>query len=553
MACETTTTDGGICDTVGSTNGLVTVTLTPNGDGTCNVTAQWTGGVPGSGCADGSCSYYGTASLDHVPMDNSPHALVFTSFTYTAGGRAIYSQNWDGVTAPALPSDWVWSSPSQWATTASAPVGSISGGNAVGWLLPGSGNVGGWNTRDGADGNVCWSASVCSTDTFIGSADQPEVFLRVRCSSATSQSTEYQAQFVWFNGPFGGGSALYIHRWLSGTGSTLATLVGFPVSTSVWYNVAFTCVGSSLSVVVQRLSDGFYLNSSGAWQSGAATALSATDSNITGEGYVGLIATSDSSPSDVFIDDCKLLAVGSFTRSASVHTESFGGVTPPALPSDWTWDSSANWKTTASPPSGSISASNALTTAVIIGGAYAGWNTLDGHGGNVTVSASFSSQSITSGSGAFVQGWVLARWSSPGATSGFSAYTAKLVFYDGATAAPAVRLTKFISGSETVLGTLALSSGAIANNHWYNIALSCYGSTLFVVVKRLTDGNYLQPDGTWGSTLAQALSATDGSITGQGYAGIVLGDNGGGGAGDVYADDFSISTLPTMTIQVPAP
>jgi len=61
------------------------------------------------------------------------------------------------------------------------------------------------------------------------------------------------------------------------------------VTATTWYEVTLTCLGSVLTLAVQRQSDGDWLNSSGTWVPSAASAITYTDASpITGAGYSGI-------------------------------------------------------------------------------------------------------------------------------------------------------------------------------------------------------------------------------------------------------------------------
>ena len=116
----------------------------------------------------------------------------------------------------------------------------------------------------------------------------------------------YEAELDW-DSPIDGNGVLSLNLFAPGV-THLGLLTGFALGTSAWYQLTLNCNGSNLTVVVQRLSDGYYLNSSGAWQAAAAVAITATDSSITGQGYGGLRIFDPAGLSQVFSDDFSFTA-----------------------------------------------------------------------------------------------------------------------------------------------------------------------------------------------------------------------------------------------------
>ena len=87
-----------------------------------------------------------------------------------------------------------------------------------------------------------------------------------------SSSTFYWAVIDWFN------SQAFLYKVVGGSPSTLASLFLSSLSADAWYRASFTLAGTSLSLTAQRVSDGYWLDSTGNFQSGSATALSAFSS-----------------------------------------------------------------------------------------------------------------------------------------------------------------------------------------------------------------------------------------------------------------------------------
>lgn len=104
---------------------------------------------------------------------------------------------------------------------------------------------------------------------------------------STSAQTGYWA-LIW-NPPTASLDKFALFKYVAGTLTVMAGTGTTPVITSgVTYRITLSMVGTTISMRVQRLSDNFWLNSSGAWQSGQTNCLSVTDSGITAAGRPGL-------------------------------------------------------------------------------------------------------------------------------------------------------------------------------------------------------------------------------------------------------------------------
>jgi hypothetical protein len=221
-------------------------------------------------------------------------------------------ENWDGVTAPAIPTGWTADSPA--ATTSSLGGGDtpISSPNVVAVGPQGGGapfRYVTWGTADSNGGDVSVTANFNadnSSDRLLYS-----VFARCNASAAVRASSTFYAwecDFVNNNSK--------IVKDVAGTVTGLSTIFPISLSPRVWYQVTFTLQGTSLTLAVQRLSDNKWLNSSGSFQSGQTNAHSITDFSISGAGYAGLALSARSDTA--YADDWTLSAVGGSSSSASI-------------------------------------------------------------------------------------------------------------------------------------------------------------------------------------------------------------------------------------------
>ena len=128
-----------------------------------------------------------------------------------------------------------------------------------------------------------------------------------------ASSTMYEAQLK-FTG------TLLLNSIVGGTASALGAALSFTAATGEWYAMSLTCSGNVITVTVQRRSDGFWLDSSGNFGSGAATAITRADSSISGAGYAGWYAFAPSN--NIYGDDWSLAELAGPPTATIAATES---------------------------------------------------------------------------------------------------------------------------------------------------------------------------------------------------------------------------------------
>ncbi|MGO9463087.1 MAG: hypothetical protein ACLQIB_04410 [Isosphaeraceae bacterium] len=208
----------------------------------------------------------------------------------------IHYENWDGVSAPALPSNWGFSVGTPLATTAS-PTGGISPLSSPNVLACDvAGNDTHWpaiyQTPDGNGGNVLVYASFNAAAT---TANQTYGLLaRVSGTAIDGGTSYYWAQLTPDRIGFANPAHVLLYAVVAGTQTLLASVQSVTVSTDEWYQLQLSCQNSTIAVTLTRASDGYNLNSSGTWQAGATTAISVSDSSVTGSGCAGLTLQSHS-------------------------------------------------------------------------------------------------------------------------------------------------------------------------------------------------------------------------------------------------------------------
>lgn len=228
----------------------------------------------------------------------------------------IKSENWDGVTAPAIPSGWTVDT--QLATTTT--LSPTSTPNSLGYLTPNNAVVpyATWATQDTNSGDVQVSATIRLATTSV----EQDIWLFGRCNVVAANAndgTHTNYNVIISRGS--GSPGLFLNKKVAGTTTHLATVAGASIfADATNYRLYLRCRGSSISAQCQRLSDSFWLNSSGVFvsdPSGATTAATATDTAITGAGYAGIGTYLATSAGSIGLDDWLLESVVNATISAS--------------------------------------------------------------------------------------------------------------------------------------------------------------------------------------------------------------------------------------------
>lgn len=213
----------------------------------------------------------------------------------------IKSENWDSVTAPAIPGGWTVDSPLATATTlapSSAP-------NSL--VFPAASGNGGiyfatWGTQDGASGEVQVSATIRFANGTASTEQDVMVFAR-GSQAATAWNTV--SLYVLTLGMGSSPNGLLLQKRIAAATTTIgASVGGSALANGTNYRITLKCQGTTITGTCQRLSDSFWLNSGGTFQSSPATALVATDSSITGQGYAGAaVYLADTTGGNVGLDD----------------------------------------------------------------------------------------------------------------------------------------------------------------------------------------------------------------------------------------------------------
>lgn len=219
---------------------------------------------------------------------------------------------------------------------------------------------------------------------------------------------------------------------------------------------------------------------------------------------------------------------------ATLFTETFDTLAPPALPTGW-----ASWSSDGTAAFTSIAAAGLNGT----GG-------LKSEAGSRTAALAWHPQTVSADTGAavsvransLVPAYVFARGS--GLDTAARSYLAAVV-----TRGLKVQLLEVKGGETRVLGTVSSPGAAYYSGGWVRVALVPEGSRAKVEVTRQDTGQYLNTAGTWQTAPATAITVATTLNTAQGKIGV--GRN-GLFFGAVQLDNFSALGTPPVVVP-PAP
>jgi hypothetical protein len=221
---------------------------------------------------------------------------------------SIFSENWDGVTAPAIPAGFNQQDIDGFEiVTSTSGATPLSSPNIL--KLAGSSGLASFRTitfgtLDGAGGNV----QVTGTGQFGsgGGISNSEFAVFARSNQST---TSYTSSTFYEFRVSGANAAFEINAFHAGTSTPIFSVATSELASGVFYEIQATLSGPTLQAVVTRLSDGFFLNmATGAFQAGSSSTTQ-TDSSITGEGFIGWSANAIGAAS-VFGDDLSAATAG---------------------------------------------------------------------------------------------------------------------------------------------------------------------------------------------------------------------------------------------------
>jgi len=429
----------------------------------------------------------------------------------STAATVVYTQAFDQILAPALPSGWTnWSSDGQQQYITSK-LASASSPNALS-------SVGGKNVQ-----TRFWYQSTFGPD--FGSAisariDSPApVEVIARGQSLNSTRPSYISATVRFGGQ------VDLVEVKNGVRTALGTV--FPVGGlySGWVRVSLKPSGDTANVQVQRLDTKAFLNAAGTWQAAETDVIQKKVTPATLNGVLG-VGRVPGNGGSAFLDDFTILA-------PPTVNEAFDTTAVGAIPTGWqTWSSDA---------SGSVKVGNAKSLTP--------GNGLSATGNSPTTIRAWVSNGMPADARATVS--LFADSLVPGGVfvRGSGLDTAKPTYYEATvTRGVGVQVKKVVSGVETVLATT--KSTAYTSQLWVQVTLVARGSQLQTIVYRPDTKQWLGTDGSWKNNAEAALTVRDTSITTGGQVGV---ERVRSSSGTIWFDNFEVraaGAVVTPTISV---
>jgi hypothetical protein len=188
-----------------------------------------------------------------------------------------------------------------------------------------------------------------------------------------------------------------------------------------------------------------------------------------------------------------------------------------------------------------FSSPNVLTNSTVGAWKYATYQTPDANNGDVTVTGTFAQDEHFFPSPPYTGYWgwsVFARGSSSTLSGSTTQYEGRITF-DSQVAA----IYADVAGTQTELGW---ANFTITRATWFQMSLQLAGAALNLSVQRMSDNYWLNSSGTFAAPKVVAVSVTDSSITGSGYAGLALYTT----SGAVFADDFILANYPPASFNL---
>lgn len=209
----------------------------------------------------------------------------------------IHTDNFDGVTAPALPSGWICgAAPGSVYQTETAAFNSAPNGVKNQYLS--NNTLMYWNTDDDGNGGDA-QASAWFRVGAIG-ASGLEAYVLCRLTTAAINFTGCTGYVASLD--FGTG-AVRLARCSGGGLTNLQTVTVSLSSAPESYLLFCRCVGTNIIARVQRLSDSKWLDSAGVWQTGAHDCINLVNAAVSGAGKSGVALFLDDAGSSLVLDD----------------------------------------------------------------------------------------------------------------------------------------------------------------------------------------------------------------------------------------------------------
>lgn len=431
----------------------------------------------------------------------------------------LFTETFDTLSPPALPSGWTtWSSDGTAVFASSAQ---------------GVGGTKGLTTSAGSrTAALAWHPQTVSADTGAEASIRADslvpTFVLARGNDLDTANRSYLAAVVT--------RGLSV-QLLEVNGATVKVLgaISSPSSAYLsgqWVKVSLIPAGTSVKVEVTRADTGQYLNAAGTWQTASTSAITATTALNPTDGKVG-VGRNGAYAGAVSLDNFAAIGAPVSPPAPTGGVQSFDTTAAGAVPANWSvWSSdiSSGFKASASR---ALSPANGFASSGMSNSVARSWDGADLPADSEASAAIYLDSLI--GAQVFVRGTNLQ-------TATPSYYAVNIV--RGLQA----NLVKVVNGVETVIGSV--KSAGYFSAQWTRVRLIAEGDRLRVQIYRTDLRQWLTPDGQWSETPDFALEVRDGSITGGGKAGV---GRKSGASGALTVDDFEakpagVASGPQVTI-----
>lgn len=214
-----------------------------------------------------------------------------------------FSETWDGVTAPALPTGWNYDAPFVTSTTNAY---SSPNGLKVGTVTAGVVYYATYATADPGGGQIIDATHLVYLDPSAGTGDY-YAGPTFRCSSATMDNSTTSCYWVrlWFT-ITPGNVVVSLSKVVNGVVTDLAAAYSGAATlpNGQWYSVRVTCATPDLfSVIVTRLSDGYTMNTNGDFLPGSNYAIQDFSAPDVASGAYNGLAAASADDGRIYFDD----------------------------------------------------------------------------------------------------------------------------------------------------------------------------------------------------------------------------------------------------------
>lgn len=391
--------------------------------------------------------------------------------------------------------------------------------------------------------NTSVSASVdVSAAVYIDSLSPAQIFGRGQ--DLSTATPDYYAVSITR------GAQVQLVRVLDGVTTTLGSVTTGGWLSQEWLVATLSMSDTTLRVQIYRPDTGQYLTSGGTWQVTPTWAIERTDATIRNSGRAGVgraggytggasfdnfvitTSTSNSTTTPTTTTPTTTTPTSPTTTTGSTtNSYNFDTVTAGTLPSSW-----SSWTRT-----------NAGGFQVAAVSSQSTPNGLVSTGGSdVAARAWYTAQSMRDvqiSSSVYLDGLTPAEL----IVRGSSLSTASPTYYAvSITRGLRVQIIEVVNGTTTIHGTV--QSDVYASGLWVNVTLRAVGSTLQAYVQRVDTKQYLAANGTWQTAATAALTVSDTTLSGAGYAGV---NRPASYSGRVLLDNLSLVNLGTSSSSTP--